>query len=119
MKAMRTSSAKKRSPFLGSAMHTKIRAMNLLWAQLACLLHALLVCGNWVLVFKFDRDAIPGKPWMVLALGWLLWPLAIALARQGKRVQWTIVITIGALLIAPTFPTLYTYVTWFVEGFAP
>ena len=100
-------------------MNTKIRAIDLSWARLACLLHALLICGNWVLVFKFDRDGISGKPWMVIALGWFLWPFAIALAHQGNRVQWTIVITIGVLLIAPTIPTLYTYVTWFVEGFAP
>ena len=100
-------------------MHTKIRAINLSWARLACLLHAFLVCGNWVLVFKFDRDAIPGKPWMVLALGWFLWFFAVALADQGSRVQWIIVIAIGVLLIAPTIPTLYTFVAWSVEGFAP
>jgi hypothetical protein len=100
-------------------MHAKIQAIKLSWARLACLLHALLVCGNWVLVFKFDRDAIPGKPWMVLALGWFLWPCAVVFARQEKRVQWIIVITIGFLLIAPTIPTLYTFVAWSIEGFAP
>jgi hypothetical protein len=100
-------------------MKTKIRAIDLSWARLGCLLHALFICGNWVLVFKFDRDGIPGKPWTILALGWFLWLGAIALASQENRIQWIVVIAIGALLIAPTIPTLYTFIVWSVEGFAP
>ena len=100
-------------------MHTKNWAINLSWPRVACLLHALLVFATWVLVFKFDRDVVPGKSWMVLALGWFLWLGTFALLRQEDRIQWVIVVAIGVLLIAPTIPTLYTFVVWSVGGFAP
>jgi hypothetical protein len=93
--------------------------LSLPWPRIACLLHALLVCGIWVLVFKFDLDVMPGKLWMVIALAWLLWLGAVVLSRRENRMRWIIVIAIGVLLLAPTIPTLYTFIVWSVEGFAP
>jgi hypothetical protein len=81
--------------------------------------HAFLVCAIWILVFKLDRDVISGKPWMVLTLAWFLWLSAIALARRQDRIQWIMVIAIGSLLLAPTIPTLFTFVVWSIKGFAP
>jgi hypothetical protein len=93
--------------------------ISLSWPRLACLSHAFLVCAIWVLEFKFDRDVISGRPWMVLALAWFPWLTVFGLAQRVDRIQWIIVIAIGLALLTPTMPTLYTFVVWSIDGFAP
>jgi len=84
-----------------------------------CLLHAALVCGIWILVFKFDRDVMPGKLWMVLAFAWTVWVVAAVRSPPEGRRRWMLAIAIGMLVLAPAMPTLYTYTVWSIEGFAP
>lgn len=71
------------------------------------------------MTFKFDRDVMPGKLWMAAALVWPIW-LAFAIAAKPEtRRHWIITVTAGIVLLIPTVPTIYTFVMWSVEGFAP
>lgn len=88
------------------------------WAGAACLLHAALICGIWVLTFRFDRDVMPGKLWMGLAVAWLVWFGAFGLVRREDRARWLGTLAFGLLLLAPTVPTLYTFIVWSIEGVA-
>jgi hypothetical protein len=82
-------------------------------------LHAIFVCGVWILTFKFDLDVMPGKLWMATALIWPFWVGAAIASRPEYRVRWAVAVAIGMLLLTPTIPTLYTFVVWSIEGFAP
>src|SRR4030095_13986861 len=92
---------------------------NLSWAEIACLLHALCASAIWFLLFKFDVSVMRGKAWMVLALAWFLWLLALIMSERDKRKRWMVIIAIGVVLLIPAIPTLYTYIVWTVDGFAP
>lgn len=89
------------------------------WLKLGCLLHAILILGIWVLVFKFNLDVLPGKVWMGLAFAWPAWLVAAAMSKRENRMRWVFVIAIGVLLLSPTISTLYTFTVWSIEGFAP
>ncbi len=56
---------------------------------------------------------------MVLALAWFAWPFVFLVAHRENRMKWGVVVGIGALLLLPTIPTLYTFLVWSIEGFAP
>jgi len=89
------------------------------WPKLGCLLHAILILGIWVLVFKFNLDVMPGKVWMGLALVWFVWLVVAVMSKRENRMRWVFVIAIGVLLLSPTISTLYTFTVWSIEGFAP
>ena len=89
------------------------------WLQVTCLLHALLVTGVWIMVFKFDLDVMPGKLWMAFALLWILWLSALIFSQKEDRLRWIIGIAIGFLVLVPTISTLYTFIVCTVEGFSP
>ena len=85
----------------------------------SCLLHAVLVTTLWVLVFRFDVTIISGKIWAVIALAWPLWFLVLALASRRDLKNWGFAAIAGVLILSPIFPTLYAFVVWTIEGFAP
>ena len=85
----------------------------------ACLSHAILVTALWVLVFEFDVEIIPAKIWAMIALMWPLWLVVAAISRSRKPKQWIAAIIASSLVLAPSVPTLYTFVIWAIEGFAP
>ena len=83
------------------------------------MLHAALATGIWALMFIFDVDVIRGKTWMVLALAWIVWVVAPIVSSRATRTRWLVTVMAGSLLLAPTIPTLYTFIVWGIEGFAP
>jgi hypothetical protein len=87
--------------------------------RFACIVHAVIVCADWVLTFQFNLDILPGKIWLVLALAWFAWPFVLLLARREDRTQWGVAVGVGMLVLVPTIPTLYTFLVWAIEGFAP
>jgi len=97
----------------------KVWLSKLSWAEVACLLHALFASAIWFLVFTFDVNVMRGRVWMPIALTWLLWLLALVLSERERRKRWMVTIAIGVVLLIPAMPTLYTYVVWTVDGFAP
>ena len=89
------------------------------WAIVACLLHAAIASGIWVLMFMFDVDILSGKAWMVLTLVWVVWVGAPIISPKAIKMRWTLTIAAGLLLLAPTISTLYTFIIWGIWGFAP
>jgi hypothetical protein len=89
------------------------------WLVAGCLIHAGLVTVLWLSVFKFEVDIVSAKIWMAFALIWLLWPLCVFISPRETWRKWTTAVGVGIVVLAPTVPTLYTFISWTVEGFAP
>ena len=85
----------------------------------ACIVHAIGITVSWVLVFKFDVEIVSAKIWAVIALMWLLWLVVVALSPSRNLRKWIAAVIASSLILAPTVPTLYTFVVWTIEGFAP
>jgi cell division protein FtsW (lipid II flippase) len=85
----------------------------------ACIVHAIGITVSWVLVFKFDVEIVSAKIWAVMALVWLLWLFVVALSPSRNLKKWIAAVIASSLILAPTVPTLYTFVVWTIEGFAP
>jgi hypothetical protein len=84
-----------------------------------CLLHAILATLLWVLVFKFGVEMISGKLWAGMTTVWLLWLLFIAFSPRKHLKMWILAVVASSLILAPTYSTLYTFLVWTIEGFAP
>jgi hypothetical protein len=89
------------------------------WLAIGCLIHAGLITVLWLLVFKFEVEVLPGKIWMVVAMTWLLWLVSSLLSPRDALKRRAIAGLVGILILAPTIPTLYTFIVWTVQGFAP
>jgi hypothetical protein len=97
----------------------RTESLRLDWLVVGCLIHAGLVTALWLLVFKFEVEVLSGKIWMMLAMTWLLWPICALVSPRGVWKKRAIAGFVGILILAPTIPTLYTFIVWTVEGFAP
>jgi hypothetical protein len=89
------------------------------WIIAGWFIHACLVTVLWLLVFKFEVDVFSAKIWMVFALTWLLWPLCAFISPRVTWKKWIATAVVGIVVLAPTIPTLYTFIVWTAEGFAP
>ena len=89
------------------------------WSIGVCLAHAAAITALWILVFMLDSKLLPGRVWMVLALTWLVWLVATVVAPLEVRRKWTLTVVIGVLIQVPAIPTLYTFLVWWIKGFAP
>jgi hypothetical protein len=97
----------------------RIEPPRLDWLVVGCLLHAGLVTALWILVFEFEVEILSGNIWMVFAVTWLSWPLCTFASPRALWKKRAITGLVGMLILAPTIPTLYTFLVWAVEGFAP
>jgi hypothetical protein len=88
------------------------------WPAAGCLTHAGLITALWVLAFKFDIEVLPGKVWMVFAMSWLLWLVFLLVSPLQLLKTRVIAGLVGVLILAPTIPTLYTFIVWRIGGFA-
>jgi hypothetical protein len=52
-------------------------------------------------------------------LTWLLWPVCAFISPRETWKKWIAAAVVGILVLAPTIPTLYTFIVWTAEGFAP
>jgi hypothetical protein len=48
-----------------------------------------------------------------------LWLVVVALSPSRNLRKWIAAVIASSLILAPTVPTLYTFVVWTIEGFAP
>ena len=96
----------------------RIEAFRLDWLIVGCLLHAGLVTALWLLVFKFEVEVLSGKIWMTLAMTWLLWVVCALVSPPEMLKKRAIAGFVGILILAPTIPTVFTFIVWTVEGFA-
>lgn len=82
-------------------------------------LHAGFVLAALVARRKFGWEGVSATLWLVAAWLWLLWPvLAVGLLRQHRKAL-MVALLLGAALLLPTVPTVFTLTTWSVGGFAP
>lgn len=88
-------------------------------ARAACLTHALVATFLWHLRIMLDNDVLPARVWTAVTLLSLPWLLAPALARSGTRLNWLWTIIAGLVILSPTYSTLYSFLAWTIEGFAP
>jgi hypothetical protein len=51
----------------------------------ACVLHAVLVTGLWLLEMIFDISLVKGGVWLLLALAWYPWCLLLVILRGDPR----------------------------------
>ena len=84
-----------------------------------CMLHAVLVLALWAQTIIADRPLIPGKAWLALAWLWLVWPALLAAYSPRNLRNVVVPILVGALIIVPCIPTVYTFTIWAIGGFAP
>jgi hypothetical protein len=86
---------------------------------IAAIVHALLVTAWWWAAIYADVAVVSSGVWLVAAWGWLIWPVALLVARaQASRLTVGSVV-VGALVIVPSVPTIYTFTAWSIGGFAP
>lgn len=88
------------------------------WSIGACLAHATAITALWILVFTFDFNLLPSRIWMILGLTWIVWLVAAAVAPLETRRKWILTVVIGVLIQVPAISTLYTFLVWWIEGFA-
>jgi hypothetical protein len=84
-----------------------------------CIAHAIGITVSWVLVFKFDVELVSAKIWAMIAMMWPLWLVVVTLSPSRNLKKWMAAVIASGLILAPTVPTLYTFVVWTIEGFAP
>ena len=89
------------------------------WPQILCVIHALVVTGIWYVMFMLDKDIVKVSTWIAVAVLWLGWIFSIALPGKTRRLRWFAVLSVCAVILSPTFSTLYSFVVWSVGGFAP
>ena len=89
------------------------------WSIGACLAHAAAITALWIMVFMFDFNLLPGRVWMFLTLTWIVWLVAVLVAPLEARRKWILTVVVGALIQVPAIPTFYTFLVWWIEGFAP
>jgi len=89
------------------------------WLVAGCVVHAGFVTVLWLLVFKFEFSVFSARIWMTIALTWLLWPVCAIISPRETWRKWIAACVVGILVLAPTIPTLFTFIVWTVEGFAP
>ncbi len=82
-------------------------------------LHAALILGALVARQRFEWDGFSATPWMVFAWLWLLWPLSLFWPLNKNRKVLVVALLLGAALLMPAVPTLFTFTTWSIGGFAP
>lgn len=81
--------------------------------------HALLVVIVSVAMFHVDSLLILIRPWLILAWGWLAWPLVL-MRHPGRSVIETVLpLAIGLVLLAPCVPYLLALTAISILGFAP
>jgi hypothetical protein len=97
----------------------RIESIRLDWLIVGCLAHASIVTALWLLFFKFEIEVLSGKIWMTLALTWLLWPVYASISQPEMLKKRAIAGFVGILILAPTVPTVFTFIAWTIEGFAP
>jgi hypothetical protein len=85
----------------------------------ACIAHALLVLSLWSAAALFGRAVLSAPVWLVLAVLWLTWPMLLVRYAQGRIVGVTVTVLIGAAILAPCIPTIFTFAAWAISGFAP
>ena len=81
--------------------------------------HALLGLATWFVTFHVQTPLIQARHWLILVWLWLLWLPVLAL-HPGRTLRGVLVpLGIGLLVLAPCVPTLFTFTTWSIRGFAP
>jgi hypothetical protein len=80
--------------------------------------HAAFVLGTLLARRQFGWEGLGGTLWIASAWLWFLWPLLLfSRVVNGKALFAALLV--GAALLLPTAPTLFTLTTWSVGGFAP
>jgi hypothetical protein len=86
---------------------------------IAVVVHAAAVTVLWWFMIYADQDLVPVRVWVLLALSWLAWPLAVAV-RRSRLSKLVVGATIaGTAVYAPVASTLYSFAAWSIGGFAP
>jgi hypothetical protein len=90
-----------------------------MWTQVLCIVHAFIVSAIWYVMFMLDRDIVKVRTWVALAILWLVWIFSVAFPGRTRRLRWVAVLSLGTIILSPTFSTLYTFAVWSIGGFAP
>jgi hypothetical protein len=83
------------------------------------IVHAGLVLGALIARRQFGWEGLSATPWVVFAWIWFLWPLLAVWPLRLRGKPLLVALLVGAALLVPAVPTLFTLTTWSVGGFAP
>jgi hypothetical protein len=89
------------------------------WPRVACILHAIVATVLWYVIVMLDSHIVSVRVWTAITLLWLLWLGPAMRAGKGRRGPWVWTLTLGIVILAPTFSTLYSFTVWMIGGFAP
>lgn len=89
------------------------------WLAVAAAAHALILLSLWAGVFYLDLSVIPGSAWFLLALAWLVWPIALILHPSHSLIRVLIPCILGFVVLLPCVPTLWAFAAWRIGGLAP
>jgi hypothetical protein len=94
-------------------------ATQQVWIRIACIAHAIIICATWYVIFMLDKDMLKARTWVTLAALWPIWVIAVAFPGKARRLRWLATLTLGLIILSPTFSTLYSFAIWSAGGFAP
>jgi hypothetical protein len=86
---------------------------------IGALVHAVVVTAWWWAAIYADAAIFSSRVWLVVAWSWLVWPGVLIVARTQASRLTVGSIAVGALVIVPSVPTIYTFTAWSIGGFAP
>jgi hypothetical protein len=82
------------------------------------LIHAALITAMWAAAMYGDVRVLSGPVWVLVAWAWLVWPAILITSHAYASRLATAAVAIGALVIVPTTPEIYTFTWWSFGEFA-
>src|SRR5215831_6431294 len=84
----------------------------------AALAHAIFVTSWWWAAMYPHIVPFSVRVWVVVAWLWLVWPLLLLVRRREASRFASVAVLIGAGIIVPCVPTIFTFTAWSINGFA-